>query len=459
MSENDTIVAISTALGEGALAVVRLSGPQAFAIADQVFQGAAKPGQSESHRALHGHLMNPESGGALDEVVLTVFKAPHSYTGEDMIEVSCHGGWVVPQRVLELFLKLGACPASPGEFTQRAYLNSKMDLAQAEAVADLIRSKTDLARKAALSQLEGSLSQEVSALREGTLDLLTKTEAALEFPEEEGVPPPDRKVLAASAHSLAGRISSLLSTFQEGKFLREGATVAIVGKTNVGKSSLFNALLKESKAIVTETPGTTRDVIEGWLSLKGLPVLLSDTAGIREPGDVVEQEGVLRSKKSIEKADLVLFVLDSSRELTSEDLSIVEEMRSKQAIAILNKCDLPPKLSQRQISAATSIQVILSTSALHGTGLDSLKEAIFRLLASSPGNDEKVLVTNVRHAHALSLAKGSLAQAEEALKQGLSEEFLALELREALSALGEITGETTTEEVLSRIFSTFCVGK
>ncbi len=459
MRDNDTIAAVSTAPGEGAIAVVRITGPQAMDIADRVFDGGVKPSQSESHRALHGQLADPDTRGAVDEVVLTVFRGSRSYTGEDLVEVSCHGGWLVPRRVMELLLSQGVRLAHPGEFTQRAFLNGKMDLAQAEAVADLIRAKTDVAQKAALSQLEGVLSRKIHAIREGMLDLLAEAEARLEFPEEEGVPPPDREQGGGGLRELHGRLTALLATFREGRLLRDGAKVTIIGKPNVGKSSIFNALIKESRAIVTEVPGTTRDVIEGWISLQGLPVLLSDTAGIREPGDVVEREGVLRSRKSISEADLVLLVLDSSQELDQEDLAIVEEMHSKPAIAVLNKCDLPPLLIQRKVQETTGIAVVNGTSALKGTGLGSLKEAISRLLSHSQGTYGDALVTNVRHAHALTQAKDSLTRAEEAFTQGLSDEFLALELREALSALGEITGETTTEEVLSRIFSTFCIGK
>ena len=460
MSDNDTIAAISTAPGEGAIAVVRLSGPEALDIADRVFEGGVKSSQSESHRAFHGWLRDPKSGGAVDEVVLTVFRGPGSYTGEDVAEVSCHGGWVVPQRVLYLLLQNGARLAQPGEFTQRAFLNGKLDLAQAEAVADLIRAKTDLAQKAALSQMEGALSCEVNALREGVLGLLAEVEARLEFPEEEGVPPPDKERMAINLRALTGRLARLLATFQEGKLLREGAKVTIIGKPNVGKSSLFNALLKDSKAIVTPVPGTTRDVIEGWLSLAGLPVLLSDTAGIREPGDVVEQEGVLRSKKSIAEADLVLFVLDSSGKIEDEDLRIVSEMRSQPAIAILNKCDLPPRrLSAGQVQEATGIPVVIETSAITGFGLSTLLEAVLRLLSNSLKDHGEVFVTNARHAQAFAQAKEALDRAEEALRHSLSEEFLCQDLREALNAMGEITGQTTPEDVLALIFSSFCIGK
>lgn len=459
MNDNDTIVAISTAQGEGAIAVVRLSGPLSLAIADAVFQGSVKPSEAESHRALVGQLADSDTGGAMDDVVLTVFRGPRSYTGEDVVEVSCHGGWVVPRRILELLLKQGARLAFPGEFTQRAFLAGKIDLAQAEAVADLIRAKTDLAQKAALMQVQGALSSKINVIREGMVGLLAQAEATLEFPEGEGFPSLEREPLIAQTRSLGEKIAGLLTTFKEGKILREGARVVIVGKPNVGKSSIFNALLKESRAIVTKVPGTTRDVIKGWLSLKGLPVLLSDTAGIREPGDVVEKEGVQRSKKSIEEADLVLLVLDSSHEFTQEDLAILKETRSKQVISALNKCDLPPLLTQKQVREATGIQVIIGTSALSGKGLGSLQEAVFRSLSRSPGDHSEAMVTNVRHAQALTQAKEALARTEVALTTGLSEEFLALELREALNALGEITGQTTSEEILDRIFSTFCIGK
>ena len=460
MSDNDTIAAVSTALGEGAIAIVRLSGPQALDIADRVFEGGVKPSQSASHRAFHGRLRDPKSGGAVDEVVLTVFRGPGSYTGEDVAEVSCHGGWVVPQRTLDLLLQNGARLAQPGEFTQRAFLNGKMDLTQAEAVADLIRAKTDLAQKAALSQMEGALSCEVNALREGVLGLLAEVEARLEFPEEEDVPPPDKERLAINLQALTGRLARLLATFQEGKLLREGAKVTIIGKPNVGKSSLFNALLKDSRAIVTPVPGTTRDVIEGWLSLAGLPVLLSDTAGLREPGDVVEQEAVLRSKKSIAEADLVLFVLDSSGKIENEDLRIVSEMRSQPAIAILNKCDLSPRrLSAGQVQEVTGIPVVIETSAITGFGLSNLPETVLRLLSNSLKDCREVFVTNARHAQAFAQSKEALDRAGEALRNSLSEEFLCQDLREALNAMGEITGQTTPEDVLSLIFSSFCIGK
>lgn len=446
----DPIVAIATPYGESAIGIVRLSGKGVLNIVKRFFKtkGEIKP------RFAHFGRLYDEKGEELDEGILIYYKAPHSYTGEDMVELNLHGNPRILQRVVELFLNAGARLAEPGEFTKRAFLNGKLDLTQAEAVAELISAKTELARKIALKQLHGELSKYIKPLRDTLLELLAYIEADIEFAEEDIPTLTKEQVLEMTEKVLKG-IEELLKTAKTGKFIREGIKLAIVGKPNVGKSSLFNALLREERAIVTDIEGTTRDYIEETLQIKGIPVRLIDTAGIRETNDIVEKIGVERSKKKIEEADLVLFVIDGSREITQEDLKIYESIKNKERLFVVNKSDLPMRADLEIFSGENIIKV----SALTGEGLEVLSEEILRRVGVHLEESVNIYIS-LRHENLLKKAKSVLERFKEEYKEkDISPEIAMLDLREASNYLGEILGEITTEDVLGKIFSTFCIGK
>ncbi|WP_461829898.1 tRNA uridine-5-carboxymethylaminomethyl(34) synthesis GTPase MnmE [Aquifex sp.] len=446
----EPIVAIATPYGESAIGIVRLSGKGVLDIVKRFFKtkGEIKP------RFAHFGRLYDEKGEELDEGILIYYKAPHSYTGEDMVELNLHGNPRILQRAVELFLNAGARLAEPGEFTKRAFLNGKLDLTQAEAVAELISAKTELARKVALKQLHGELSKYIRPLRDTLLELLAYVEADIEFAEED-IPTLTKEQVLEMVERVIKGIEELLRTAKTGKFIREGIKLAIVGRPNVGKSSLFNALLKEERAIVTDIEGTTRDYIEETLQIKGIPVRLIDTAGIRETQDIVEKIGVERSKKKIEEADLVLFVIDGSRELTEEDLKIYESIKNKERIIVVNKVDLPLRANLEIFKGENIIKV----SALTGEGLDKLSEEILKKVGVQLEESVNIYVS-LRHETLLKKAKEVLERFKEEYKEkDISPEIAMLDLREASDYLGEILGEITTEDVLGKIFSTFCIGK
>ena len=446
----EPIVAIATPYGESAIGIVRLSGKGVLDIVKRFFKtkGEIKP------RFAHFGRLYDEKGEELDEGILIYYKAPHSYTGEDMVELNLHGNPRILQRAVELFLNAGARLAEPGEFTKRAFLNGKLDLTQAEAVAELISAKTELARKVALKQLHGELSKYIRPLRDTLLELLAYVEADIEFAEED-IPTLTKEQVLEMVERVIKGIDELLRTAKTGKFIREGIKLAIVGRPNVGKSSLFNALLKEERAIVTDIEGTTRDYIEETLQIKGIPVRLIDTAGIRETQDVVEKIGVERSKKKIEEADLVLFVIDGSRELTEEDLKIYESIKNKERIIVVNKVDLPLRANLEIFKGENIIKV----SALTGEGLDKLSEEILKKVGVQLEESVNIYVS-LRHETLLKKAKEVLERFKEEYKEkDISHEIAMLDRREASDYLGEILGEITTEDVLGKIFSTFCIGK
>ncbi|NPA32583.1 MAG: tRNA uridine-5-carboxymethylaminomethyl(34) synthesis GTPase MnmE [Aquificae bacterium] len=446
----EPIVAIATPYGESAIGIVRLSGKGVLELAKRFFKtkGEIKP------RYAHFGKLYDQKGEPLDEGILIYYKAPHSYTGEDMVELNLHGNPRILQKALELFLSAGARLAEPGEFTKRAFLSGKLDLTQAEAVAELISAKTELARKQALRQLEGELSRLIKPLRQALLELLAYIEADIEFSEED-IPTLTKEEVINRTKNVIKRIDELLSTAKTGRAIREGIKLAIVGKPNVGKSSLFNALLKEERSIVTEIEGTTRDYIQETLQIKGIPVVLVDTAGIREAKDKVERIGVERSKQKIKEADIVLFVVDLSRPLTSEDLLIYEEIKQKPHIVVGNKSDLPQRAELEKFSGENIIKV----SALTGEGLDELSEEILKKAGVQLSDSVNVYVS-VRHENLLKKAKGVLERFLEEYKvKEISPEIVMLDLREASDYLGEILGEVSTEDVLGEIFSTFCIGK
>jgi tRNA modification GTPase len=445
VSPADTIAAIATPLGEGGMALIRISGARAFNTADIVFKGGIIPSAAPTHTIHYGHIVS--GSGVVDEVLLSVLRAPRTFTGEHTAEITCHGGILSAKLVLDCCLAAGARLAEPGEFTRRAFLNGRIDLAQAEAVIDLIHSRTELALKAANEQLAGALSKKINLLRDDLMRILAHVEAHIDFPDED-IAPDTREQLLQRLRSALTFIDELLRTAPEGQILRRGIRAAIVGKPNVGKSSLLNQLLGRDRAIVSPTPGTTRDTIEETANIRGIPVIFIDTAGLRDSSDFIEQEGIRRSKESLDRADLILHVLDGSEPL-ADDLSSTAH---KKRILIANKCDLPDKLNLRE----PSIPISCST----GAGLEELKDAIKNLVwKGGAGSEMNEVMINARHEEALRRARGGLNHTIEAFSAGASIELAAMDLRLAVNAVGEIVGKTTTEDLLDSIFSQFCLGK
>lgn len=453
---HQTIIAPATPPGEGGVGIIRLSGPLAESALLRFFHSSRRPAPFTSHRLYHGHLRSA-ADEPIDEVLAVVMRAPHSFTREDVVEIHCHGGPTVMQRILDLFLDRGEVRlARPGEFTLRAFLNGRLDLAQAEAVIDLIRCRSEAACGVAMRQLEGRLSQAIHGFRDELAELLALVEAHIDFSEEEIEPPP-RDRLAAVGRDVLGRMGRLLATFEEGRALREGLSVLILGRPNVGKSSLLNALLGEARAIVTDVPGTTRDTIEETLTLGGLPLRLVDTAGIRLTADPVEAEGVRRAHLKVASADLVLLVIDGSVPPTDDDLLALGACKDARLLLVVNKLDLPGAPLPEPFAALSMARISTHT----GEGLDELTQrmaAFFTTAAAGEGR-ESVLLSDRRHREALLRARDALARFCAEAGATASLELLAIELRDALQALGEITGETTPDEILERIFSRFCIGK
>jgi tRNA modification GTPase len=456
---NDTIAAVSTPIGQGGIGIVRISGPGSLAIADRIFRGRRPGGLSGARSfSLHyGHISNPSDGSDIDEVILSVMRAPGSYTREDVVEINCHGGMISVRETLELVLSLGARVAEPGEFTKRAFLNGRISLDEAEAVLDLISARTEESRRIAIDQLKGGLSERLSALRNAMIEICSFVEACIDFPEEE-IGTKTLEELVGGLGKMRQDIEALSRTYSEGRFFRDGLSVAIVGRPNVGKSSLLNALLQRNRAIVTELPGTTRDVIEEHLNIEGLPVTIIDTAGIRMSEEVIEREGIRRSLEAMEKADFIIAVLDGSEEMKAEDLEILGKIGAKNALIAINKADLTVEISLAPVAA--SGRQYLYISAANGSGLEELKSALFDLnLRNWKEEREGVVITNVRHKSALDKAGVAVGRAMEILRENRPVELFSIEMREALDSIGGITGAITAEEILDRIFSDFCIGK
>jgi len=457
---SDTIAAIATPLGVSGIGTIRISGPDAEGIARRIFSPLPRE-NFLSHRLYHGEIISPETHATLDEVLLAFFRGPHSFTGEDTIEISCHGGPFVLQTVLEEALRAGARPAAPGEFTRRAFLNDRLDLAQAEAVNDVITARTALGAAAALGRLKGNLSGEIAKIREELLTLLARIEASIDFTEEDGMEEAAGGI-AALINPQIEAVEKLAATYRQGKIVRAGIGVVIAGLPNVGKSSLLNRLLGEKRAIVSPVPGTTRDFIEETADIAGIPVRLTDTAGIRPPQDDIEKAGIDFLWEKAASADAVLFLLDASREIAAEELVMLKKISERPLLLVFNKSDLPTRLPEKALEGIlpANIPPPLRISAKYGSGVEALSTALLRLVMQREA--EEAPSTMIAHAH----QKTSLEKAGECLKRasrgaqtGMMPEIIALELREALAFIGEIIGKTSSEDILARIFSRFCIGK
>jgi len=457
--ENDTIAAISTPIGEGAIAIVRLSGPEAIRISDKIYRGSKPLVAVDSHTIHYGKIIDPQTGKTAEEVMVTVMRAPKTFTREDVVEINCHGGLVSVNRVLELVLNAGARLAEPGEFTKRAFLNGRIDLSQAEAVMDLIRAKTDRAMGVALDQMEGRLSKLVRNLRQTLLEIIASVEVNIDYPEYDAEEV-THDLLIRQASDVKAAIESLLETARQGKILREGLSTAIIGRPNVGKSSLLNTLVHESKAIVTDIPGTTRDIIEEYVNVRGVPLRLIDTAGIRETEDIVERIGVERSRKALKEADLVLLLLNNSEPLTEEDKRLFEAIEGMDAIIIVNKTDLPAALPLDEVKQLANGRPVITTSLINEEGIEQLEEAIAKLFFQT-GIESRDLtyVTNARHIALLNQALQSINDAIDAVQAGLPIDMAQIDIRKTWELLGEIVGDTVSESLIDQLFSQFCLGK
>ena len=455
----DTIAAISTPLGEGGIGIVRISGKDALKVADGIFTGKLAPSRMQSHTVNYGEIVDPTTKDVIDEVLLAVFRAPRSYTAEDLVEISCHGGYLVLSRVLEQALSCGARLAQPGEFTFRAFVNGRIDLSRAEAVAEVIRAKTDLGLKLALRHLKGDLSERINSYREKLINILARLEVEIDFSEED-VEPLDKKEAVREMESMEKDLESLLATYHDGKILREGLNVVIIGKPNVGKSSLLNALLKEDRAIVTPIPGTTRDVISEYANFKGVPVRLVDTAGYHISKDTIELEGIKRTKIEMSEADIILMVVDTSLEVEADELELERQIKDSECLVVLNKIDISSEDLVKGNESNFQDRQKARVSALKEEGIEELKEIIVSCaLTLKKDQTEGVILSSLRHKDALTRAKKSISLAKDSLHKNLSPEFVALDLKAALDGVGEVIGKTVTDDILNRIFSEFCIGK
>lgn len=465
----DTIVAISTPPGESGIGLVRISGPSALEIADQIFlsKNGARPSQFESHTIHYGYIADKDE--KIDEVLLTVMRAPRTYTREDIVEVNCHGGIVVVKQVLDLVVCRGGRIAEPGEFTKRAFLNGRIDLAQAEAVLDVITSRTSDSLRVAQRQLSGETSKQIGRIRSKLMDLMAGIEADINFPDED-LEVSKTVSLRASLNEASKDLSGLIKSSEQGLILREGITTVICGKPNVGKSSLMNSFLKQKRAIVTPIPGTTRDAIEEVVNVKGIPLRIVDTAGIINAEDEISKESVERSKHYMEIADLILLVLDSSDELSRQDLEIIDVVKDKKTLVVVNKTDLPEVLQidkikshlrpvRNGVSNRVHDKKIIKISATEKLGLEELKEAIYDMFWSGEITSENILVSNSRHIEAIKKAFQFTTEAISGIDEDRPWEILAVDLKDAVESLGTITGEVFTEQLLQNIFSRFCIGK
>lgn len=456
---DDTIAAIATAPGEGGIGIIRISGERSLQVAQEIFKSMSGK-QIEEYKTrtlIYGNIIDNEN--VIDEVLVAYMKGPNSYTAEDVIEINCHGGFISVKKILELILSKDVRLAEKGEFTKRAFLNGRIDLSQAEAIIDVIKSKTDKAHEIAQTQLEGTLSNKIRELRMNVTELLAHVEVAIDYPEED-IEHITYKTLKDKAEILRDEIKKLYDTAESGKIFRDGLKTVIVGKPNVGKSSLLNSILGENRAIVTDIPGTTRDVIEEFVNIKGIPLKIVDTAGIRETDDIVEKIGVKKSRESLSTADLVIAVLDSSRKLSEEDFEILENLDKKKAILILNKVDLNQEIEEEKILQYVDNDSIIRISALNNEGIEILQNKIEDLVYNGEvKNSSDLVITNSRHKDALNKAYKSINDAIDAINQNMPFDFIEVDLKNIWDYLGYINGDTVTEDLLDSIFENFCIGK
>ena len=456
----DTITSISTPMGEGAIGIVRLSGPQAVEIADKLYKGKHLLNDVPSHTINYGHIIDPESKEVIEEVMVSVLRAPKTFTREDIIEINCHGGILTINRVLELTMTYGARMAEPGEFTKRAFLNGRIDLSQAEAVMDFIRSKTDRASKVAMNQIEGRLSDLIKKQRQSILEILAQVEVNIDYPEYDDVGDATTEFLLEQSKESKQEINRLLDTGAQGKIMREGLSTVIVGKPNVGKSSMLNNLIQDNKAIVTEVAGTTRDVLEEYVNVRGVPLRLVDTAGIRETEDIVEKIGVERSRKALSQADLILFVLNNNEALTQEDYTLYEVVKNEDVIVIVNKMDLEQNIDINEVKDMIGDTPLIQTSMLKQEGIDELEIQIRDLFfGGEVQNQDMTYVSNSRHISLLKQARQTIQDAIDAAESGVPMDMVQIDLTRTWEILGEIIGETASDELIDQLFSQFCLGK
>ena len=460
-TEFDTIAAISTAPGEGAIGIVRISGDLAISIASSIYQcGTKQLEEQKTHTIHYGHIVDPKSGEVYDEVMVSVLRAPKTFTREDIVEINCHGGIVAINRVLQLVLRMGARLAEPGEFTKRAFLNGRIDLSQAEAVMDLIRAKTDKSMQLAMRQLDGQLSHLIQNLRQEILNTLAQVEVNIDYPEYDDVEEMTLQLLREKTQQVLQGIRALLNTASQGKILRDGLKTAIVGRPNVGKSTLLNVLLREEKAIVTDIAGTTRDTIEEYVNVRGVPLQLIDTAGIRETDDVVEKIGVERSRKALKEADFVLLLLNQSETLQEEDIRLLETTKGMKRIILFNKTDLPSKLSIEDIAPYANEEEIVTTSMLNKEGIDQLEEKIAGYFFQGQMNErDATYLSNTRHIALLEKAEQALVEVQNGIEMEMPVDLIQIDFTRAWDLLGEITGDSVQDELLTQLFSQFCLGK
>lgn len=457
--QEDTISAVATAPGEGGIGIIRLSGRTALDIAGRIFRDSRGNFINDfiSHKALYGHVVDPfADDNIIDECLMLPMPAPHSYTREDVAEFHCHGGSLSVGRILALTLKMGARLAEQGEFTKRAFLNGRIDLAQAEAVIDIIQAKTELSLNISVKNLAGNLSSIINNMRDRCLQMIAQLEATIDFPEED-IEELENKDIEMRVKNLIVELDMLLSTAETGRIMRDGLKTAIIGKPNVGKSSLLNALLREKRAIVTDIPGTTRDTIEEYVNIGGVPLRIIDTAGIRETDDHVEKIGVTKAKETLLNAGLVLVMFDASQPLDDEDRQVLSLLADKKAIILVNKSDLPRRLDFDELSMYG--ETIVTVSLLEGVGLDNLEKAIVDMVYEGKAKNADSIVANVRHIDLLSKTRNHLSEAAQSAKMNLPPDCTVIDLRAAWESLGMITGETVGEDLLDRIFSQFCIGK
>ncbi|MDO6363736.1 tRNA uridine-5-carboxymethylaminomethyl(34) synthesis GTPase MnmE [Staphylococcus epidermidis] len=456
----DTITSISTPMGEGAIGIVRLSGPQAIEIGDILYKGKKKLSEVETHTINYGHIIDPETNETVEEVMVSVLRAPKTFTREDIIEINCHGGILTINRILELTMTYGARMAEPGEYTKRAFLNGRIDLSQAEAVMDFIRSKTDRASKVAMNQIEGRLSDLIKKQRQSILEILAQVEVNIDYPEYDDVEDATTDFLLEQSKRIKEEINQLLETGAQGKIMREGLSTVIVGRPNVGKSSMLNNLIQDNKAIVTEVAGTTRDVLEEYVNVRGVPLRLVDTAGIRDTEDIVEKIGVERSRKALSEADLILFVLNNNEPLTEDDQTLFEVIKNEDIIVIINKTDLEQRLDVSELREMIGDMPLIQTSMLKQEGIDELEIQIKDLFfGGEVQNQDMTYVSNSRHISLLKQARQSIQDAIDAAESGIPMDMVQIDLTRTWEILGEIIGESASDELIDQLFSQFCLGK